>query len=142
MGPVGSADADPSLLQKTVVTLTAAQIIAMNGAPVNILPAPPAGQAIVVDQFIAQMKPGATQFTGGGAVSFQYHGTAVVPHSANIPAATINSATASENVVPPPTGVIQPPTATGIDITNAAAAFATGNGTLVVTVFYSIITLS
>jgi hypothetical protein len=44
--------------------------------------------------------------------------------------------------VPPPTGVIQPPAATGIDITNATAAFATGNGAIVVTVFYSIITLS
>jgi len=36
----------------------------------------------------------------------------------------------------------QPPAATGIDITNGTAAFATGNGTMVVTVFYSIITLN
>ncbi|HZT32776.1 MAG TPA: capsid cement protein [Gemmataceae bacterium] len=141
-GPVQASDTDPSLIQKAVVTLTAAQIIAMYGAPVSILPAPAAGQVLVIDQIIAQMKPGATQFTGGGAVSFQYHGTAVVPHSGNIPAATINSATGSENVVPPPTGTIQPPAATGLDITNATAAFATGNGTLVVTVFYSLITLS
>ena len=141
-GPVQAADTDPSLIQKAVVTLTAAQILGMNAAPASILPAPAAGQVIVVDQFIVQMKPGGTQFTGGGAVSFQYHGTGIVPHSANVPATTINSATASENVVPPPTGVIQPPSATGIDITNATAAFATGNGTMVVTVFYSIITLS
>ncbi len=141
-GPVQAADTDPSLIQKAVVTLTAAQIIAMNGAPVTILPAPAAGQVLVIDQIIAQMKPGATQFTGGGAVTFQYHGTGVVPHSGNIPAATITSATGSENVVPPPTGTIQPPAATGVDITNATAAFATGNGTLVVTVFYSLITLN
>ena len=140
-GPVQAADTDPSLIQKAVVTLTAAQIMAMFGAAVSILPAPAAGQVLVVDQFIVQMKPGATQFTGGGAVSFQYHGTTIVPHSANIPAATITSAAASENVVPPPTGVIQPPTATGIDITNATGAFAAGNGSMIVTVFYSIITL-
>ena len=60
----------------------------------SILPAPAAGQVLVIDQIIAQMKPGGTQFTGGGAVSFQYHGTGVVPHSGNIPAATITSATA------------------------------------------------
>ena len=141
-GPVLAADVDPSLIQTAVVTLTAAQIIAMNGAAVSVLPAPAAGQAIVIDQFIVQMKPGTTQFTGGGAVSFQYHGTGVAPHSSNIPATTINSATGSENVVPPPTGVIQAPSATGIDITNATAAFAAGNGTMVVTVFYSLITLS
>jgi len=141
-GPVQAADTDPSVLQKAVVTLTAAQIIAMYGTPQSILPAPAAGQVLVIDQIIAQMKPGATQFTGGGAVTFQYHGTAVVPHSGNVPAATINAAAVSENVVPPPTGTIQPPAATGLDITNGTAAFATGNGTLVVTVFYSIITLS
>ena len=141
-GPVQAADTDPSLIQKAVVTLTAAQIIAMYGVPVSILPAPAAGQVLVIDQIIAQMKPGGTQFTGGGAVTFQYHGTAVVPHSGNIPAATINAAAGSENVVPPPTGTIQPPAATGLDITNGTAAFATGNGTLVVTVFYSLITLS
>ena len=83
-GPVQAADTDPSLIQKTVVTLTAAQIMAMYGAAVSILPAPAAGQVLVVDQFIVQMKPGGTQFTGGGAVSFQYHGTGVVPHSSSI----------------------------------------------------------
>jgi predicted RecA/RadA family phage recombinase len=140
--PVGVSDLDPSVLQKAVVTLTAAQIMAMNGAPVSILPAPAAGQVLVIDQIIAQMKPGATQFTGGGAVTFQYHGTAVVPHSGNIPAATITGAAGSENVVPPPTGTIQPPAATGLDITNGTAAFATGNGVLVVTIFYSLVTLS
>lgn len=140
--PVGVADLDPSVLQKAVVTLTAAQIEAMFATPIAILPAPAAGQVLAIDQIIVQTKPGTTQFSGGGAVSFQYHGTAVAPHSSSIPAATINSATASENIVPPPTGVIQAPAATGIDITNATAAFASGNGTVVVTVFYSIITLS
>jgi hypothetical protein len=45
------------------------------------------------------------------------------------------------NVVPPVTGVIQPPTATGIDILNATGAFTTGNGQLIVTIYYSVITL-
>ena len=50
---------DPGLLQKITAALTAAQIIAMNGAPVNIIPAPLAGQLIVPDQFVIQTKPGA-----------------------------------------------------------------------------------
>lgn len=141
-GPVQASDTDPSLIQKAVVTLTAAQIIAMYGTPQSVLPAPAAGQVLVIDQILVQTKPGGTNFTGGGAVTFQYHGTGVNPHSGNIPAATITSGTGTENVVPPPTGTIQPPAATGLDITNATGAFATGNGTLVVTVFYSLITLS
>ncbi len=141
LSPVGTADLDPSMLQKAVVTLTAAQIIAMNGAPQSILPAPAAGQVIVINQIIVQMKPGSTQFTGGGAVTFPYHGTAITPHGGNVPAATLNSATASENVLPPASATYQPPAATGLDVTNGTTAFAAGNGTMIVTVFYSLITL-
>ena len=142
-GPVQAADTDPSLIQKTVVTLTAAQIMAMFGAAVSILPAPAAGQVLVVDQFIVQMKPGGTQFTGGGAVSFQYHGTGVVPHSsATSPPRPSPARPRARTWCRRPPGRIQPPSATGIDIINATAAFATGNGTMVVTVFYSIITLN
>jgi predicted RecA/RadA family phage recombinase len=141
LSPVGTADLDPSMLQKAVVTLTAAQILAMNGAPVSILPAPAAGQVLVINQIIVQMKPGSTQFTGGGAVTFPYHGTAVTPHGGNVPAATVNSATATENVLAPPSATYQPPISTGLDITNGTAAFAAGNGTMIVTVFYSLMTL-
>ena len=141
IGLVSSSDMDPGLLQKITVVLTAAQIEAMNGAPVNIIPAPLAGQVVVPDQFVIQTKPGGTNFTGGGAVTFQYHGTSINPHAGNLAAATVNSGTASVNVLAPPSAAYQPPAATGIDITNGTAAFATGNGTLVVTAYYSIITL-
>ena len=57
----------------------------MNGTPVDIMPAPAAGQVLVTDQIIAQMKPGGTKFTGGGAVTFQYHGTGINPHSGQHP---------------------------------------------------------
>jgi predicted RecA/RadA family phage recombinase len=142
LSPVGTADMDPSMLQKAVATLTAAQIQGMFAAAVNVLPAPAAGQVLVIDQIVVQTKPGGTQFTGGGAVTFQYHGTAVNPHGGNLPAATVNSATGTENVLAPPSATYQPPAATGLDITNGTAAFAAGNGTMIVTVFYSIITLS
>jgi hypothetical protein len=120
------------------VTLTAAQIIAMKTTPVSILAAPAAGIAIVVDSLLFQMKSTATQFTGGGLVTFIYHGTSIlVTGSADgVPAATVNSATASNNLLSPVQAVIQPPAATGVDITNATAVFATGTGTAVVTIWY------
>jgi predicted RecA/RadA family phage recombinase len=46
IGLVTSADMDPGLLQKITVVLTAAQIEAMNGAPVNIIPAPLAARSL------------------------------------------------------------------------------------------------
>lgn len=127
---------------ETQVTLTAAQIIAMKTTPVSILPAPAAGVAIVPDYCAFQMKPGGTQFTGGGLVTFVYHGTGTSIHGSSdgIPAATVNSATASNNLLSPVQAVIQPPAATGVDITNATNPFATGNGTAVVTIGYFLYT--
>ena len=45
------------VLKKVVVTM-AAQIVAMYGSPQGTLPAPAAGQVLVIDQIAAQMKPG------------------------------------------------------------------------------------
>jgi len=120
------------------VTLSTANLEAMHGTPVSILPAPGAGIALVPDYTLFQMKPGATQFTAGGLVTFVYHGTSIDIHGAadGIPAATVNSATGSNNLLSPVQAVIQPPANTGIDITNATAAFATGNGSAVVTIGY------
>lgn len=122
----------------TQVTLTAANIIAMFTAPVAILPAPAAGVAIIVDSLVFQMKATATQFTGGGLVTFEYHGTAILVTGAGdgIPSATVKSATSSNNLLSPVAAVIQPPAATGVDITNASGVFAAGTGTAVVTVAY------
>ena len=139
--PVGSADLDPSVLQKAVVALTAAQIMGMNAAPVNILPAPAAGQALVIDQIAVEVKPGTVQFAGGVAVSLPYQGGGVTPHSSNIPAATVTAAAQSLNVLPVPSAVVQPPVAAGLNITNGTAPFTAGNGIMVVTVFYSVVTL-
>jgi hypothetical protein len=124
------------------VPLTAANIIAMNATPVAILAAPGSGKVLVIDTVELQMKPGGTQFTSGGVVTFVYHGGAVTPHASSIPAATINSASATNNQLPPTTAVIQPPTNTGLDITNATAAFATGNGVAFVNIWYSVVTVS
>jgi hypothetical protein len=77
-------------------------------------------------------------------VTLQYHGTAILPHGASdgVPATTVKSATGSFSQLSPVQAVIQPPTATGIDITNAGAAFATGTGTAVVTIWYTLVTQS
>jgi hypothetical protein len=121
------------------VTLSAAQINLMFTTPVAVLPALPATQFYAVDSFIVQTKPGSVAFTGGGAVSFQYHGSAVVPHGSSIPAATIQSATGSVNLLPPnSSAALQIPAGLGVDITNITGVFAAGNGTVVVKVIFTV----
>jgi hypothetical protein len=131
-GPgVGLGDQD--MIQIVKFTLTAAQILAMFTTPVAVLIACPAGSVIVPCGPVSiQFKAGTVQFTGGGVISLVYTGGAISPHASSVPAATFLSATSSNNILPPISGVIQPPSATGISITNATGVFAAGNGSAII----------
>jgi predicted RecA/RadA family phage recombinase len=138
------AGTDPGVTQTAVVSLTAAQILAMFGTPVSILPAPGAGKAIVVENIAVEIVTTATQFASGGVVHFYYHGLTVELMAQNIAAASVNAAagTATFFLSPVQTAggsVIS--TNLGIDITNATAAFTTGTGTMKVFIKYRTITL-
>jgi hypothetical protein len=115
----------------------------MYTTPVTVVPAPGAGLAIVNARIVLQTKNTATQYTGGGVITFVYHGGSINPHDAadSIAAAVMTSATGSVNQMAPISAAIQPPVNTGIDITNATAVFATGTGTAIVTVTYDLLTL-
>ncbi|MBV9448560.1 MAG: hypothetical protein JO345_21960 [Streptosporangiaceae bacterium] len=141
----GSGVSNTPLQQVAQVTLTSANILGMNTTPVSILPAPAAGQVLMIDAIFVQTKPGGTQYASGGAVTFQYHGTSTNPHTGNVTAAQINAATAKYVYLGPNTsGAIDLSAVAGLglDITNGTGAFTTGNGTAVVTVYYTTITLS
>ncbi|HZT29503.1 MAG TPA: hypothetical protein VFA33_06450 [Bryobacteraceae bacterium] len=141
---IGSSALNPLVQQVKQVSLTAAQLIAMYTTPVSILPAPGAGKVLIIDAIAFQFKHGASQFTGGGAVTFVFHGTAVTPHTGNVAAATIQAAADDVQYLGPNTSAaidLQTAINLGLDIKNATAAFAAGNGTAIVTVWYSVLTL-
>lgn len=141
---VGSSALNPLVQQVAQVTLTAAQLMAMFATPQSILPAPGAGKVLIVDAITVQFKHGATPFTGGGALSFVYHGTAVTPHTGTVAAAVVTAAADDVQYLGPNTSAaidLQSEINLGLDIKNATAAFAAGNGTAIVTVWYSILTL-
>ena len=141
---VGSSALNPLVQQVKQVTLTAAQLMAMYATPQSILPAPGAGKVLIVDAIAFQFKHGATQFTGGGAVTFVYHGTAVTPHTGNVANTVVNAAADDVQYLGPNTSAaidFQTAINIGLDIKNATAAFATGNGSAIVTVWYSVLTL-
>ncbi len=116
----------------------------MNATPVSLLAAPGAGKAIVDLSIVFEMNATATQFTGGGAVSAVYHGGAVSPHAGSVPAAVVQAGAGQTlTQLGPAVGSngITVPANTGVDLTNATAAFATGTGTAKVFVKYRVITL-
>ena len=129
----------------TTVSLTAAQIDSMYTTPISLIAAPGAGNAIWVSRVVFEMTTTSTAFTGGGAVSFPYHGTSTNSASSTIPASVVTSATPGttytvlgESVTANGTTVLAN---TGVDITNASAVFATGTGSAKIIITYSVIAL-
>ena len=122
------------------VSLTAAQIIAMNATPVSLIAAPGSGRATIVDNITFKMTTTATAFTGGGAVEFRYTNAAGAKVTADVAAAvvTAGAGTSFTNVK----GIeasLTPVANAAIVITNATAAFAAGTGTAVVTIHYHVV---
>lgn len=131
-----------SPLSPVTIPVSSANILAMNGAPVSLVAAPPAGFSLVVDSILFEMITTSTQYAGGGVVSFPYHGGSVNTHTGTIPAAVVTAAAGTTlTLLGPATGAngSTVPTATGIDITNATAAFTTGTGTAKVIMDYRIV---
>lgn len=131
-------------LTAQVASLTAAQLQAMFGAPVPIVAAPGAGKAIIVREIAFEMIASATAYTGGGAVSLVYHGTSTAVHAGSVPASVVTAGagtTVTELGIAVGANGTTVPANTGVDITNASAAFATGTGTAKVHIWFNIITL-
>ncbi len=69
----GVAALAASIGRADIVTLSAADIIALHSAPKQIIAAPGVGFAIELISVAFSMTYGSVQFTGGGVVQAQYH---------------------------------------------------------------------
>lgn len=130
-------------LSPIIFSVTSANILAMNGAAVNLIAAPPAGFAAMVQNVVFIMTRTATAYANGGTVQLVYTGGAVSPHGGSMPASVVTTGGAGTalNGNGPQSGAngIVIPTATGIDITNSTAPFITGTGTMKVIIDYRVI---
>lgn len=143
LGGIQATELAQHVLRTAIVSLSAAQLIAMGTVPVSILAAPGAGFALVDTSFLFEMTRTSTAFTGGGVVSFQFHTTTTsVPHSGTIPAAIVTTGGAGtvQSYLGPYAGAsaLVIPANEGIDITNAGGAYAAGTGTAKIFVKYRI----
>jgi hypothetical protein len=122
---------EENALQSVTVPLSSAQILALNGTAVTLIPAQGANVLVVVDQIIFEMTTTATAYANGGTVNFTYNtsGGASVTQ-AGIAAGVITAgAGVTYNTVFPPTSALVIPLNASVVVSNATAPFITGTGT-------------
>ena len=129
------------------VTLTAAQVNGMYAAPVSIVAAAGAGKLILIDSILWDIAFVSAQYAAGGAIQAQYGNTvhgAGSPASASIAAATLNGVAASGYIangsgsatLNAPATVLN----TAVYLSNATAAFTTGDSTVTLYIRYRVVT--
>ena len=129
------------------VTLTATQIKALYDTPVQLIAAPGAGKLILIDSILWDIAFGTLQYTAGGVIAAQYGNSAYgagSPASASIASATLNGVAAS-GYLANGSGAATLNVAktaslnTAVYISNASAAFTTGDSTVNLYIRYRIV---
>lgn len=141
-----SLEVSTQALNKVEVSLTAAQFNGMYATPVQVIAAPGANKAIVVDSVVLNMTYGAAQFAAGGAVGLQYGNTAHLagPAASATEAATDFTGASASTLFRIGGGLstgaaVSSAANAAVYISNATAAFTTGDSTFKVWVWYKII---
>lgn len=131
----------------TTTALTTAQIKGMYTTPVLLVPNQGANTLIIVDSYVIDQHFLTAQYTAGGLITAQYGNTTEaggVIATTGIAAASLLALTAQGALTDTaiPTGGLNTAVAnTGIYLSNATEAFASGAGAATVTTYYRVLTL-
>jgi hypothetical protein len=141
---IAAADLPGVLLQSTITSLSSANILALLGTPITLVPAPGAGFVIVPIMIDIVLFAGGAAYTdAGGAVSFNIGSASVALPNNNIFLVTVSPnkriqtfpwAGATDTAGNPPTDDNG-----ALTISKATNNFAAGNGTAKITVHYLVI---
>lgn len=146
------ADLNTSVMVEATGTLSQANLVAMNGAAVTLLAAPGAGKVIVVDSIELFHDYAVAAYTNGGDVTIEYATSGTDIQVFDV--AVVTGAADGNYIVKPTAAYSASGTASSevdlstsankaVTITNATAAFATGDATNVVKwrIRYHVVTL-
>jgi hypothetical protein len=127
-----------AIIASAVVTLTSAQIKALQTTAQTLIAAPPAGFAIDLLSFVAELLYGSVTYTdAGGAVNvIEGSGNALVTGTELASVITNGSSLVKSLLL---TDNVTLTSATAVTLTKATNNYAAGNGTLKLTLLYAII---
>ena len=128
-------------MQSSKVTLTTAQILALDATPIELAPAPGPGKIIIPIGVVAVLHAGATPFAAGSSVH-AFIGLEADAHDQEaFTAAFVNAAAdaAAESIFmsSADTDILADYENKAINLVAVGAAFTTGDGSLTVTLFYN-----
>lgn len=130
-------------VQNLTVTLTNAQLLALFTTPIQLLPAPGAGNMWDILDMTLENKFLTAAFAAGGAIQASYGAGVTTPATATV-AATFLTSPAASSVIKVAGALAQALSTavlnTAVNITNATANFTTGAGSVVVKLTYRMVT--
>lgn len=125
--------------QKVLVSLTSANLLAMNATPVVVLAAPGAGKAIRIKSCVAIFDSTATTYANGGVIYLSYNNT--TPITNNVAATFLTGGDKVYQLNPlAAAGGINTLVNTAVTITNDTAPFITGTGVARLLIEYDVVT--
>jgi hypothetical protein len=127
--------------QKVLVSLTSANLLAMNGTPVTVIAAKGEGTAIRIKSCTAIFDSTGTTYANGGVIYLSYSGAATTPITNNLAASflTAGDKVYSLNALTAASGYSLWSNS-AVVITNDTAAFITGTGVARLLIDYDVIT--
>jgi len=124
---------------KVLVSLTSANLLAMNATPVTVIAAPGAGKAIRLKSCVAIFDSTATTYANGGVIYLSYNNT--TPITNNIAATFLTAGDKVYQLNPlNVAGGINTLVNTALTITNDTAPFITGTGVARLLIEYDVVT--
>lgn len=124
--------------ERKTITLTSAQILALNTTPVALIAAPGVGKSISVDEVVFKAPAsGATAYTGANAVELRYTNGSGAKVTGDIAAAALNSTSGrvDKAVAAAVTMVANAAVVAVVPTANPGA----GNGTVTIDIIYRVV---
>lgn len=139
-GLVEFPDLDPGILQAVQITLTSAQILALNTTPITLVAAQGAGTIIDIETITASLVFGTIAYTGAHNIEVRFTNGSGAKAATDIGSTFLDSSASALDQVGGVTSEVTPVANAAIVLSVPTANPAAGDSTIRLTCFYRVIT--